>query len=198
MNVIFDIGGVVLSWSKDLFLAHNFENPEEYRDIFENIIGSEDWRHLDRGTMSTGELVEIISKRTGLSEPLLQKMMDSIPDVLNPIEKTLDIIRHLKAKGHKLYVLSNMGIDIAAELERRYQFWELFDGIIFSGRIKMVKPDDEIFLHILEKYSLNVKDTVFIDDTKENIAAAEKLGFKTIHFHSADQCEDELTALNCL
>ena len=198
MNIIFDIGGVTLSWSNDLFLSHSFNDKKDYDTAYNYILNTPLWARLDKGTISHKEAIKISSEKSGLHESTVEKFIDSVPDVLQPIEATIDIIRELKGKGHKLYVLSNMGIEAAASIEEKYNFWEFFDGIMFSARVKMVKPDDEIFLHIAEKYDLNINNTIFIDDTEKNIKTASKLGFKTIHFDSSEQCREELKALQCL
>jgi len=198
MNIIFDLGGVTLSWSSDLFLSHNFNNKEQYDTAYNYILNTPLWAELDKGTVSHNDSVKIASKESGFSEKTVEKLINAIPDVLLPIDETLDIIKELKGKGHKLYVLSNMSLRAADEIEKKYNFWDLFDGIMFSSRVKMIKPDNEIFLHILEKYNLNVNDSVFIDDTEINVKAAQNLGFKTVHFKTPSQCEQELKKLNCL
>ena len=45
-----------------------------------------------------------------------------------------------------------------------------------------MKPNPEIYKHILEKYSLNPEQCLFIDDIKENLAGAARFGIKTFLF----------------
>jgi HAD superfamily hydrolase (TIGR01509 family) len=198
MNIIFDIGGVTLSWSSELYLSHNFSNKEHLNAAYNHILNTPLWASLDKGTISYEDAIKISSEKSGLPEDTVEKLIDTIPDVLLPINATIDIIKELKGKDHKLYVLSNMGLKAADAIEEKYNFWDLFDGILFSSRIKMIKPDDEIFHHLADKYNLTINNSIFIDDTKENIIAADKLGFKTIHFESADQCRKELVNFKCL
>jgi epoxide hydrolase-like predicted phosphatase len=198
MNIIFDIGGVTLSWSNDLFLSHNFKDKNHYNAAYNHILNTPLWSKLDRGTISHEEIIKISTKRSGLPKSIVEKLIDSISNILQPIDETIDIIKELKGKGHKLYVLSNMGLKAADEIEEKYSFWDFFDGIMFSSRVKMVKPDADIFHYIVKKYNLNIKNTIFIDDTKSNIKTAEELGFKTIHFKSSETCKEELKKLHCL
>jgi putative hydrolase of the HAD superfamily len=51
---------------------------------------------------------------------------------------------------------------------------------------------------VLETYRLAAQDTVFIDDVAANVAAAGRLGIRTIQFRNAAQCERELRALGLL
>jgi HAD superfamily hydrolase (TIGR01509 family) len=198
MNIIFDIGGVTLSWSSELYLSHNFSEQEHIDAAYNHILNTPLWANLDKGTISDEDAVKISSERSGLPEHKIFKMLETIPDVLQPINATIDIIKELKGKGHKLYVLSNMCSKAADAIEERYNFWDLFDGILFSSRVKMIKPDDEIFHHLADTYNLNIGNSVFIDDTKDNIITADKLGFKTILFKSPEQCRHELVNYSCL
>ena len=56
----------------------------------------------------------------------------------------------------------------------------------------MVKPNDDIFLHLLEECDRAAGDCFFIDDSAANIDTADRLGFQTHHFTSADRLEDDL------
>jgi len=91
-----------------------------------------------------------------------------------------------------------MHIASFAHLEKEYDIWDMFDGIVISSRIKKVKPDIEIYEHLLGEYNLDASETVFIDDTKENLVAANSIGIQTIHFVSAAQCRQALVELQCI
>ena len=49
----------------------------------------------------------------------------------------------------------------------------------------MVKPNPEIFKLLIRRRNLDVRRTVFIDDSTDNVATARQLGFATIHFNEA-------------
>ncbi len=83
-------------------------------------------------------------------------------------------------------------------LEQRHTFWEVFDGIVISSRIKMVKPEIQIYEYLLNRYQLLPGDTLFIDDLQENLAAASSIGIQTIRFINSDQCRRALLDLQCI
>ena len=83
-------------------------------------------------------------------------------------------------------------------LERTYEFWNLFTGMVVSSRIGVCKPEPEIYTHLLETHGLRASDTVFVDDTVANLDAAARFGIRTIHFIGVQQCEGELRRLGCL
>ena len=85
-----------------------------------------------------------------------------------------------------------------AYLEKRHKIWDMFDGVVISSRIQKVKPEIEIYEHLLTKYKLIAAETVFIDDMSENLAAASRMGIQTIKFVDADQCRQDLLNLGCI
>jgi putative hydrolase of the HAD superfamily len=97
------------------------------------------------------------------------------------ISENVAVLKNLSEKGYKLYVLSNFqkeGFDKALE---KFDFFSLFDGMVVSARIKMVKPDREIYEHIISQFGLIPEESVFFDDTLNNVHAASKMGFIAVH-----------------
>jgi len=94
-----------------------------------------------------------------------------------------------------LYCLSNISADIFEYLRERHSFWHVFKGIVISGAIQMMKPEPEIFHHLLALYGLEARETAFVDDNAPNVEAARTLGIHAVWFKNAGQCEAELEAL---
>jgi putative hydrolase of the HAD superfamily len=59
----------------------------------------------------------------------------------------------------------------------------------------MMKPEPEIYLHLLERFGLKAEESVFIDDMQPNVDAAKAVGLHAIRFHNATQCQQELEEL---
>jgi 2-haloacid dehalogenase len=78
--------------------------------------------------------------------------------------------------------------------EAKYDWLKLFDGVIVSGRVKMVKPDREIFDYLLATYDLEAGDLLFVDDVEVNVTAARSYGIAAHHFKSPDGLRAELSA----
>jgi len=70
-----------------------------------------------------------------------------------------------------------------------------FDGLVVSGYEKLLKPDHAIYRVLMDRYSINPAESVYIDDNKPNAIAATELGFNAIHFSSPDQLRGELALL---
>jgi putative hydrolase of the HAD superfamily len=157
-----------------------------------------DWIELDRGTMTVDQAVIRGVARSGLSEEQVRGLIESAPRALVVKPDTVDLARRTKAAGNSLYCLSNMPSDSIEYLERRYDFWDVFDGMVISSRIGACKPDPAIYEHLLNTFHLEPARTVFIDDIAVNLEAAARFGIHTIQFTDVPQCEAELRRLGCL
>jgi len=105
------------------------------------------------------------------------------------------IIRWCKKRGHRVVVLSNWcRASFDYMLQQHRNFFDLFDEIIISGRIRMMKPDPRIFHH-LTRY-VPVTSCIFIDNQRENIDAAQKLGIHTIFCPTYNELPDLATVEN--
>jgi 2-haloacid dehalogenase len=92
----------------------------------------------------------------------------------------------------KTYALTNWSAETFHIALGRYDFLHWFDGRVVSGDEKTRKPFHEFYQRLLDRYSVNPSQAVFIDDNLRNIKAAEELGIKGIHFHTPAQLKEEL------
>jgi FMN phosphatase YigB (HAD superfamily) len=91
----------------------------------------------------------------------------------------VDFLRHCKQAGHTLYILSNWDPESFIIMQQQYpDFFSLFEGIVISGDVGMVKPDPALFAYLLERYKLDPRKTFYIDDRPENIQAAQEFGIQ--------------------
>jgi putative hydrolase of the HAD superfamily len=191
-NVIFDLGGVVFDWNPDHIVSRVQPVPELRAALKEALFGHADWRMFDRGTLTEPELTQRLQRRLGPTQPKVDAILDAVRNSLVEKPETLELMRTLQERGTPLYCLSNMPASIYTHLRRRHSFWDVFNGIVISGEVQMMKPEPEVFRHLLEKYNLRPQETVFIDDLLANIQAAEQVGLRTILFKDAAQCRREL------
>jgi putative hydrolase of the HAD superfamily len=204
MNVVFDFGGVLFRWQPmelvRRVLPHRATDEASVRrlvaEIFQGYEG--DWADFDRGTVEPEALVERIAARTGIGLEELQAVVDEVPAALEPNEDTVALLERLHAAGRPLYFISNMPAPYAAYLERQHEFLQRFRRGVFSARVRMIKPDAEIFEHARTDFGIDPAHSVFIDDHAPNIVAARAAGWRAIHFEHAAQCEAELVAQGLL
>jgi len=198
LNIVFDLGGVVVTWEPEVLIAKVFADPVVQALVRTEIIGHADWLALDRGTLPPQDAIVRAAQRTGLPTGDVAALLGQVPPALVAIPGTVDLLYRLKAQGHTLFCLSNMHIASIAHLEQAYTFWEVFSGMVISCRLHLCKPEPAIYAYLLETYGLDGAHTVFIDDTEVNLTAAAQFGLHTIKFESPAQCERQLHALGCL
>lgn len=198
MNIIFDLGGVVFNWNPQNLINRVTQKNEEQILLKKHLFENSDWVKLDRGVITNEEVITNTMERSGLNRKLLEDIFINVPKELSPKVDTIKLIEELGKTDNNLYVLSNMHQDFAESLKKDYDFWFNFKGIVFSCDVKMVKPNSDIYEFILSKYNLKPSETLFIDDTKTNLDAAEKHGIDTIHFNNPDQLRSELIKLDII
>ena len=195
MNLVFDLGGVVVRWDPDAIIADVFSDPAIRARVKAEVFGHADWLELDRGTLGRDEAIARAAQRSGVAAGEIKRLLHAVPPSLVVFPDTVELLRRLKRKGYPLYCLSNMHFASIEYLERKETFWEVFDGAVISCRLQLCKPEAGIYEHLLRTYQLDPAKTLFIDDVQKNLEAAAKLGIRTLRFENAAQCERELRAL---
>ncbi len=198
LNIVFDIGGVVVTWQPQLIVARVFPDPDVQALVLTQIVGHADWIEMDRGNMGRELVIARAVGRTGLSEAEVDKFLRRVPLELVAIPETVALLFRLKSLGHNLYCLSNMAVDFLEHLEKTYTFWEVFKATVFSCHLHLCKPEPAIYSYLLETYGLAGNETIFIDDTEVNLSVAAQFGITTVKFESPAQCESRLQTLGCL
>ena len=196
MNFIFDIGNVLIEFKPKQFLRKVLNNPADEQKINELIFKSEEWVKLDEGVITPEEACNNFCRREPEYKELIIKVMDKIPEMLTPMEATIDLLPKIKNLGHNLYFLSNYHQGLSQYIRDKYSFFELFDGGVFSCDIHMIKPSPGIYRYFLNKYNLTPQDCVFFDDMAENKEAAQKEGIKGVLFTGVDVVSDFIEDLN--
>ena len=98
----------------------------------------------------------------------------------------------LKAAGIRTAILSNMGDTVLANIQREFKWIENFDVLVWSFQLRMAKPDPEIYRHALKELGTRPEETLFIDDKRVNVEAAQALGMKAVVFTTVEQLREDL------
>lgn len=190
--IIFDIGNVLLDFNPLDYLKKLFPNEKNILQLHEQIFGSEEWLKLDRGIITQHEAIEILSNKNPLQKDKIHKCMEAWVEILTPNEEVIQILKELHLRKYKLLLLSNFHDYAYAHIIDKYNFFKLFNGGMISYKEKLLKPEEEIYLSLIDKYNINPQEAIFIDDTLVNIQGAQRLGFNTIQFKNAQQLQKEL------
>jgi putative hydrolase of the HAD superfamily len=198
LNLVFDLGGVVVRWDPDAIIAGVFSDSSIRSRVRADVFSHPDWLELDRGTLGRHEVIARAAQRIGVADSEMERLLHAVPPSLVVFPDTVELLYRLKRKGYPLYCLSNMGFASIEYLEKTHTFWDVFDGAVISCRLQLCKPERGIYEHLLRTYALAAEDTLFIDDVQKNLDAAAQLGIRTLRFENAAQCERELRALGLL
>ena len=173
-NIIFDCFGVVCDpvfggWYKDNMLKRGLVD-ENLPNIF---------RQFDQGILTEEDVVDYFQKYDGITITR-EELRKQIYTYLRVNESLVEVIKKLRQNGYKTILLSNANNTF---FERKIyttfpEFKDLFDEIIISSVVQMIKPDPDIYLHTLQKISGRPEESVFIDDSKPNVDTAIQLGMQ--------------------
>jgi epoxide hydrolase-like predicted phosphatase len=189
-----DLGGVMLEWNPDELLKPFQPEPELRRQLRASVF-NHDWRMFDRGQITEAELHLRLVVATGHPSDTIGAIIAAARGCLREKPETVRLVRTLRQQGFNLYCLSNMPGPFYEDLRRRHDFWDVFHGVVISGEIRLMKPEPQIYLHLLERFGLRAPECVFVDDLQANVDAAKAVGLHAIRFQDATQCERELAAL---
>jgi HAD superfamily hydrolase (TIGR01509 family) len=104
-----------------------------------------------------------------------------LADIMQPVTSTVELAKQLKARNYKLIILANMAQEQYDLLTKTYpEITQLFDDIIVSSRVNLLKPHKEIYQHVLDSHRLKPQECVLIDSLKEHVQAAQQKGIRSI------------------
>ena len=180
MDILLDMGNVLLEWNKDKILQGISDTKKDYLILDKSIFQSGLWERLDLGTMSREELVlKVVSMIGRTYQKKVEEVIWNWPNYIEIFTEVFPILSEVKKKGHRIFVLSNTSKVFYDMLEEQLSpLKELLDGFVLSCDIKAIKPDLAMFKEIFDKYQLDPANCIFLDDIEDNTSAAEKLGIK--------------------
>jgi len=186
LAIIFDLGGVLLnidfSLTQKAFADMGMEHPEK---LFGQYAQAGFFDSLDKGQI--GEIKLYDELRSRIPQPVSDEEARAAWNamILDFPRKRLDLLIKLKNK-YRLFLLSNTN-EIHYNLYNK-QIQDMgfdsleffFEKSYFSFRDQRRKPDAEYFLKVLKENNLIPSKTLFLDDSSNNISAAEQLGILTV------------------
>lgn len=180
-NIIFDIGNVILQFDVEEIISNFTRKKSEKQFIINNIINSPEWLQyslIDTGFISREQAIEIVEDRTNhINDELIEKFWYRYNDYSFINDNVIDIIKELKEKDYKIYLLSNINSHTYNHIKDNKLF-NLVDGYVFSYIEHQVKPYVGIYNTLLERYKLIPQECLFIDDNIKNIKTANELGIQ--------------------
>ena len=178
---LFDLGNVFFDWSPERVLKPMFADDERMNFFINNISFPLLDTRCDAGIKIEVAVNDAIKKFPDFEKEIKLYYPNHGNMVGGFFQKTVDIFYKVKELNYPCYILSNWSAETYEGMEDQYPFLKEFDGKIISGRDFLIKPDPAIYELAISRFDLIPEETLFIDDRLDNIEAAQKLKFQTIH-----------------
>ena len=186
-NVIFDFGQVLVHFEPSYMVGVYTEDKEERQLLEEVVFDRLYWDKLDKGIITNEEALLGIKSRLPerlweLADKIYYNWVYNIPE----IDGMSELIDYIKSKGIKVYLLSNIS-NYFAEHVNEIPILKKLDGLVMSGPIGIVKPSQEIFSHLCQKFDILPSESIFIDDRNDNIEGARQFGITGYVFDGSSE-----------
>lgn len=191
-NIIFDLSEVILSgyYGMELLMEKKYNiSAEEFIDQKQKSLNI--FFDAMRGKITEEQYWKELLKRTNWSITIEDLKITIRENLKQPVKGTLEIVRSLKGK-YRLILLSDHVKEWIDSIKSENKNMMIFDKMIFSYELGSLKTDSQTFMEVLKQNQLIAKETIFIDDGKENIQKAEEVGIYGILFQNAKQLKEEL------
>ncbi|HFV3520625.1 HAD family hydrolase [Streptococcus pneumoniae] len=197
MNIIFDLGNVLIGWNKEKILSKICKNDLEYNLFNKFVFQSNLWIDLDNGKISLEFLEnQLIDEMGHQYQDQIHELVWNWFNYVDLYDEVYELIKQLKKKNFQIYVLSNTSSIFHILLDSVLsKVSSVLDGYVISCEVKMMKPQKEIYLSLVNKYQLDIKDCIFLDDLEENVEAARTLGIKAFQIKERKEISNILKDL---
>lgn len=197
-TIVFDIGGVLLDWDPRHLYRKLFDDAAEMEWFLAEICSPEWNEQMDAGLDFAAGVAQLCARfpdHAAFVRAYHERWIEMVPSA---IDGTVNILHEVRERGHPVYAITNFNAETLALASGEYPFLNLFDGVIVSSEIRLIKPDPAIFRAFFQTYDKHPHDCVFIDDRLVNIEAAREVGMHGVHFSSPAQLRLDLEAINLL
>lgn len=197
-NIVLDLGNVIINIDFELtFNALARLTDKSILEVKKELDKTNLWNRYEEGLVSDETFITILYKSLDLKcsrEELIEAWCGLLLDIP---QKRIDLIDTLRKK-YSVFILSNTS-DIHIQVINKMiqdQFGRpdlkaLVEKAYYSYEMKMRKPNKEIYLTMLSDAGIKAKETLFLDDNRENIEGAKKLGIHTILVDPIESCMTE-------
>ncbi|MEM1134413.1 MAG: HAD family phosphatase [Bacteroidota bacterium] len=186
-NIIFDLGGVLMDWNPKYLYSKIFHNEEKMNWFLDHVCTAEWNTQQDAGRSFEEGTKLLISQYPEYKEAITaydfrweETIRGTLPEAVNMLENLV------AKKKYRIFALTNWSQEKFPLVRHKYTFFQLFEDILVSGEEKLIKPDPEIYQLALQRFGIKAEESIFIDDSKKNVIAAEQLGFQVIHYLGTD------------
>lgn len=192
-HIIFDLGRVLIGFDPINYLRRFHIPEEQIRQIIKECFSTELWNELDRGTYTYKEAADIVGERCPELDSIIhQALGNEIYQIFTELEPGISFLQKCIQQNYSCYYLTNFGSEGFQYVSQHFDFFKGFSGGTASYEIHSIKPEKDIYLHLLNKYALLAEECIFIDDNEQNVIAANALGFHGIVYTEHTNLDKEM------
>jgi epoxide hydrolase-like predicted phosphatase len=162
-------------------------------DLIKIVFESESSRQASLGEITEEAHLQAVCETLGINPAESAKIVAEFfaGDQVNV--RLLNFLRSLRPE-YKICLISNAWSGLRASISR-LSFEDVFDEMIISAEVGLVKPDLRIFQKALERIGVKPEESVFVDDWLRNVEAARSIGINAIQFIQPEETLNELQEL---
>lgn len=197
-TVVFDLGGVLVDWDPR-YLYRRLLPDEAAVERFLAQVCTAEWNAAQDAGRPWSEAVAEATARFPDHADLIAAYDERWPETLGgEIAGSVAVLRDVRERGVRLYALTNWSDEKFDLTFPQFEWLSWFDGIVVSGRERVVKPDPRIFAILLDRYRLDPSSTVYIDDVEANVAQARRARMTGLLFTGPERLRADLLGLGLL
>ena len=193
-NIYIDFGGVLVRTEDKGPRTRQAELlGMTYRDLEKIVFETESSRRASIGEIPEEAHWQAVAERLRLPRDEAQKVIDEFFAGDRTDRIWLDFLRGLRPE-RKVCLISNAWSGLRAYITKE-GFADVFDHMIISAEVGVMKPDARIYRLALEELQARPDESVFLDDMLPNVEAACAVGMAGIHFTQPELALEELKHL---
>lgn len=172
--IIFDFFGVFCPDISMNWFKKTVPNSNDKLSKFQDICTKSDY-----GELSKPEFYDEVAMLANVTVGSAIAGVEAEIHINAPLVK---YVNELQARGYLTACLSNETHEWTLELINKQGLSNLFNEIVLSADLGIVKPSPEIYIHTLEKLNVAASEAIFVDDRKINTDSAQELGIRSLIF----------------
>lgn len=172
--VVFDCFGVLWLHGGRHFLR-NITPPDRVEQVHDLV------SQVDYGFIEQREFERQVAELTGVPE---REVRDGVLAGFTRNDELLDWIQATLRSTYKIGLLSNISRGTMAEYFSREELTSLFDAVVLSSDIGMIKPHRPAYEAIGQALDVRLSQAIMIDDLQENVDGALASGMQALRFVS--------------
>jgi putative hydrolase of the HAD superfamily len=195
-NIIFDLGGVLIdvdyNKTNEAFKNLGFTHFEK---MYSQFTADKLFEKLETGHISEEDFYkQLLHQQEGISAPDIKAAWNAM--LMDFRLSSIEFLSQLRPQ-YKLFLLSNTNIIHMAAFHEMFieqtgykSLSDLFTKAWYSNEVGLRKPHKEIYEFVLQDAGIKAGETLFIDDSYNNIHTAKELGFSTHLLVPGEKIED--------